>query len=810
MTMNVLGNQQVVNEDPESIGNITQKFIPKQVEVQPPKAQKVASNPFEIAKSQGYTNEQIIDYLSKNEKYANKIKTAKDQGYTDEQISEFMVSNPQVFEGKDKKQVPEEETGLIDKGLRIATQLGIGATQAVALPYDVAAIASKKIGQGIGPQLFRQNVFKDITRLAEQKHMGIWDETDQRHYDYLIAMVKNPEKMKEHTQIELPDIDTASLIEKGAEKLGLDLKPKGWMEHAARWIGLIKDPKKSVDLLQKGITPKTYESFVKGLTPLEVLKKGAPSAKDLIKAISLTAGMQFAADAELGPIGSMMALTFADLAPTVIGGIAKGGFNLAGALRNSVAFKRNAARAVAMMTTEQQKALQRNIINDFRAAGLQADLGSVSGNNLIKWIQNTLAQSGLTGEPLERLRNSLTQQVTREYGEIARSLGEVVYESRYEAGQVLKNGINESLKADKKIYTNLYEESRRLGKSGMVKPSSLYDMTESLLGDLEAGKIKSSQQKQVIQILSDFRNEIAPETELLVTGQPVKQRIIKEISVPALTNNKIALNEIIDYEVQGGAKQLLKGIVKEVDNTLVEYGKTQNPEFLKAFNSANAKFSKHAQTYRTKFMKNLLKNEDPSQILNKMNTPAGIEQIRKGLANPKLFNTLARHKLEELIGSKMTDSVTHQLKFGTFSKLLEKGQTREVIRQLLGNEQLTRLERLQRNSGVLAETAQKFLNTSRSGVHATDLAFAGKLTKDLSSMFTLNPWPALKTGSVYLGTKQLAKLIADPEFIRLVEEEILRTPLKTPASQIRAAMSISKSAERLLKEMYFIRDRLED
>lgn len=138
-----------------------------------------------------------------------------------------------------------------------------------------------------------------------------------------------------------------------------------------------------------------------------------------------------------------------------------------------------------------------------------------------------------------------------------------------------------------------------------------------------------------------------------------------------------------------------------------------------------------------------------------------------------LFDGLKRLKLDQVVGDNMTDSITQQIKLGTFSKLLEKGKNKDIIKEILPPTSYKRLQRLQKNSGKLSETAQKFLNTSKSGVTLEDAGIVAKVLTDLGFLFSGNPWPIVKTGIGISGTRYLTKLISDPEFLKLVEEVVL-------------------------------------
>ncbi len=194
--------------------------------------------------------------------------------------------------------------------------------------------------------------------------------------------------------------------------------------------------------------------------------------------------------------------------------------------------------------------------------------------------------------------------------------------------------------------------------------------------------------------------------------------------VQDLMNNKLGIQDVINYEIQGGAKQLLKNVVAELNRAIISHGRS-NPTFAKNYIKANRSFSEHDKTFRNPKIDALLRDSDPDKILSDMGTVFGTRKLQKALSSSpegrELFNSLKRLKFDQLIGNNLVDSTTQQVKLGTFFKLLEKGKNRQLVKELLGSTGLKRLEKLQKNAGRLADAAQKFYNASQSGVVATDV-----------------------------------------------------------------------------------------
>ncbi len=172
----------------------------------------------------------------------------------------------------------------LSKASKLASQYAIGAAETALFPYEasVAPLASKKAQQ----VPYREELFKDIERLQEQKSMGQWDKKDQELYDSLVKQAKNPRESEKF--VKTADISVGSLAEKAASKLGHDLKPEGFSEHAARIGGNLLSPK---NLLKGGknlasLATKEGRSASKLASQTEALKKIAgnnPEKQGLLK-----------------------------------------------------------------------------------------------------------------------------------------------------------------------------------------------------------------------------------------------------------------------------------------------------------------------------------------------------------------------------------------------------------------------------------------------------------------------------------------------------------------------------------------------
>lgn len=421
------------------------------------------------------------------------------------------------------------------------------------------------------------------------------------------------------------------------------------------------------------------------------------------------------------------------------------------------------AKGVSLFSPREKSNLNKQLIQEFRNAGIQADIGTITDNRLVKAVQTKLAQSGLTGEALQNFKQKMQEQIVQNYRNLAEQVGTQRFSTSHAAGETTQNYLKKLREADIGQARSLYQQAMKAKPADALIPQHAADRVagriQSINRSLAPGALKSIEQQKVTDILEK------------ISGDVQKGNVL----VDDLINDKIALNEIIDYETQGGAKQLLKTVVKEIDNAIKEYGRT-NPKFMLRQNAANQRFAEHAKTFRNSIINKSLFTENPADILNKMNSIAGIKALEKALSKSpggeQLIKDLKRFKLEEMIGNSLIDSTSKEVKLGTFSNLFEKGKGKELVRELLGSD-YQNFKKLQSLSGKLAESANKFLNTSQTAVNAVDIAFITKSLSDIAMLLVGNPWPLVKTGSLGIATRMLSSLMADPKFLRLVEEAIL-------------------------------------
>ena len=668
-----------------------------------------------------------------NEKLLKKVpnfdyQAAINEGYSSDEINDFLQQNIQ------EKSIPE-------KIGRTALQYATGAAENALLPYEIgAASLSSKEAQNIP---YRESLSEDLENLMNKKAAGQWTEEDQQEYDNITKQIEDPQESIKHAKN--LNVGVRDAIE---NVTGVDLEPEGVLEKAAHWAGFIRNPKNLAQLSKSGIKLS------------QLMKAIAPTGGEVLRGAGAGIAMEMAEQGQFGPIGNMAATVIGDILGHGVSGTLKGAGQL---IRNP---KKTIAKLATNFTQKEKLKLQKEIIQEFRDVGIQADLGSITDSSLVKWTQSKIEQSGLTGDAFEKLKKNITNDVVKSYQDISNTLGEYRFANIHEAGEVAKKGMENIRDADLGATREFYKNAdRSLKRNPIVDPSRVVNTIKRIEKELTPGQVKSPQQESVLKVLNDLKRDVMDRNGNAIYA-----------NVKNLMNNKIALNDIINYEIQGGTKQLLKQIIPDLDRVIIDHG-IENPSFSRNYIEANKRFSEHAKTFRNKEVLNLLKASDPTQIFNKMNSVQGMKNIEKILSRTgegkKLYGDLKKLKLDQILHSNLVDSTTQQVKFGTFSKILEKGKNRDLVKEMLGIKAFSQLEKLQRSTGRLANSYNKFFNPSKSGVVAVDMAVYAKGMNDISQIIAGNPWPLIKTVGTVISTTKLSKLLTDPEFLKLTEEYIL-------------------------------------
>lgn len=586
---------------------------------------------YEGALKAGYNDDEIINYLSEGNKDFD-VKAAREANYTPREIAEYLSGQKEKSPSENQEKKPERT--VLEKSGRLAGQVALGIAQGSApgMVYDLAVAPLSS--EGANTQLYRQNVFEDIERLAEQKQTGVWDQADQELLDHLVDQVKNPTKMDQYVKTG-PDVSIRGLAEAAT---GLDLHPEGWAEKAANFIGFIKDPKSIKELKNIGLDTK------------ELIKAISPTTKEALRGVGAGAALEMAEQGNFGPVGSIAAMIVGDL-------IGHGAHKIGKSILNP---KQSAAEAINFLTLNNtQRLSSAQLAEDFGRAGMTIDAGTLTGSPIIQMIQARLAQSGLTGTALDNFRKELSNQVVKQYESILSDLGELAFENNHQAAEAIKSALKveeQSLNINKESLKDQAARSPSLkGRISVEEPpnyqqtlldeiaqpreQSTYSKGENLkqaAEDIKAGEkavyderftdlneqvreIPSSPQQTLDRELRMFveenrgsllLGESTAEFGVVQAAENLLNRLGEGqfgVTLNELIKTKRTLGDLANWEFHGSNfESAYKELVRYVDEAIVR-GLSDYPEIRNEFLNLNADYSNFKNTFENETVKNLFK-----------------------------------------------------------------------------------------------------------------------------------------------------------------------------------------------------------
>jgi len=560
------------------------------------------------------------------------VEGAVNAGYSPEEINEYLES-----------QVPERS--MLEKGSRLAGQVGLGMAEMEALPYElgVAPLASKEAQQ----VPYRENLGEDIENLMMQKQTGVWSPEDEDLLQNLQAQMQDPSKSDEF--IQTADLGIRGLAEKAT---GLDLHPEGTLEKAANFMGFIKDPKKIANVARLGLKPK---QFLKEIIP----------GMDASRALSVGLGLQLAEEGKFGPIGTMGALVAGEIIGHTPAGISY-------VVKNP---KQALAQATHLLTgTNSKKVWTKQLINDANELGIQLDAGTLTNSKLVQMAQARAVQSGLTGDALEEFQKNLSGQIIKAYEGITSDLGDLSFENNFQASEAIKDALRVSESKFEFAKTHEKTGKPKEGRSleGRVNVQERPDYQNELLNRIspqefensyqagenlktaandikrpiqeefnqrfraineEVAQIPAGPQAQLSNTLNNFvtqnegsllLGESAAEARVLQAARRLRDQLQVEgglvgVSLSDLMKTKTTLGDVANFEFGGSNfESAYKHLVAELDSAIMRTLQQHNPELAEVFQELKTEYSAFKDMFENKNVMPLFepKNENYNAMID--------------------------------------------------------------------------------------------------------------------------------------------------------------------------------------------------
>lgn len=587
------------------------------------------------------------------------------------------------------------------------------------------------------------------------------------------------------------------------------------VERAADFVtGGLFEPKTAIE---RGA--RTTGEFVGGsLLPTGAAGEGAsvlsrllkvPRAKELTGTIGAGVGTSLAEEGDLGLLGTLVAGG---------AGLAAGrGLANAGSVGKTAVTRGTqgvAARALG-------GTIDGEVLKSARELGIKLTPGALLDSRAAGFIEAKLAQSGLTGEKLNIRRKEVADSLAKAFKRDAEELSSKTFQNTNEALNEVQQGLKSSREFELKPIRQLYQTSKNAVPQGekIFVPGLAEEVVKlrkelgnTLLKDqaTDASKTRNVLEKLEKQLFETQK----PSIVLDAKGNPVNpggKKVQKAISVDDLVGTNVDLNDLINFEVQGGTQQLLKRIKGLVSEELSNYGKV-NRKFGKSYSRANKEFADFAKTFRkNKDINRLILAENPGQIAGIGNNISSIQQLERALVNlpsskgvpsgKDLFDKFKRFKLEEVLVNKVIDPITGNVSLKKQSTILNNPNSKALIKEIVGKENFERMQKLSKLSSKLDSKLTKFINGSNSATSIFDAGLSFSIGKDvMMGVATLNPVLAMKGVGKFIAPRLLGNLWADPAFI---DEIIFMANQPVDKS---FARSFAKASTRIAEEVKELED----
>jgi len=274
----------------------------------------------------------------------------------------------------------------------------------------------------------------------------------------------------------------------------------------------------------------------------------------------------------------------------------------------------------------------------------------------------------------------------------------------------------------------------------------------------------STVEKSQVQALKDLRKDLKQMRKI-----PDNQI---EISVNRVIETIKDINDIVNFENFGGTNKLLLKLKKDLNGLLEPFKK--DDLFGRTLDRANKEFGDLAAIFQSdKQMARLMNHSEGKGLVKLAQSPEGFERLMKTLpkeGGETIRKDLTRTLVEDAILKPMVDK-RGNIDIRRASNVLSKADSRRLIKHLVGEEQFKKLQQSQKFAQSAADSLEKFMNFSQSGVTVLDAgALATVAGGVLKSFATMNPVPLMLSYGPIKGMNVFTSIMANPELVDLMIE----------------------------------------
>lgn len=518
------------------------------------------------------------------------------------------------------------------------------------------------------------------------------------------------------------------------------------------------------------------------LLPLGKAKEGLKLA-GAIGAFLGGAAVQEAEERGVGPLGqlgiglvtSLLSESGATKAGSAISQLKSGGW------RNLIRQPARGAAHVPLIKAKPNSEIG-ELIKAAEQEGITLPLSAMTDSSATRYIEKVTSKMATGRQAYKNLFNKTNQEFVDAYKRNLNKISITDFGERFEAGLTAQQGLKQARDVAAERVRTLYRESiEALPAGAAVSDNGIRAISEKMSSELKKSLIPSAEEKAT---KSEF-NELLKNLEALepkksvkilgADGKPIKlpKGKAQPIPVNSLVATERSLNDLINYEKQGGSKKLLIQAQKKVGEALKKYSESSPAarDWYQNHSTAKKGFADLAQRFRNNVVDSALKNEKPEFILNHMGTKSGIKKVGAALSETKegaeIFESLKRFKLEEMIGRKVINAGTGEVKYQAAASALANPKDQEVFRTLMGEKNYVAFQNLQKVSKGIQKGFNEFLNPSRTAdVNLANASGLGAVQGIVLGVGTGNPLLVKASAGVLAGPWVMSKLLTNENFLK--------------------------------------------
>jgi hypothetical protein len=393
----------------------------------------------------------------------------------------------------------------------------------------------------------------------------------------------------------------------------------------------------------------------------------------------------------------------------------------------------------------------------------------------IQRVAQKWATHGIGGpEILRQAYESRSGQVSRAFEQALDEAGTNLFSSTNEAGQGLREGIQEATRQVERNKSQLYravdrtlpeDASITIGNPSVAQ-NHLTNAIDSLSDTLSLSPPESAIHRRATALLRDLDG--------------LTDHLDGEIPIRVLESTNRSLNDIIHYDRPGGADKLLIPFAQDIRQTLDRYG-TTNPQYATARRAANEYFANDVVHIRQNLLQSIARSERPESTLAIMNTVSGVRNVERALNSlphgQRLTDSLKRYKLADLVRDKIIDPSTGLMKVGGLKNFLsKKTKDYDLLRELAGPRGIRTLGLLEHAGQGLERGFNNLVNPSKTAdtlialnsVLSPGKKIASGVNKFVKGNLIEGGAEALTGITQTVVPRAMSRMILDPDFARRV------------------------------------------